>query len=269
MNEDLVSSGITALDAFMGGGFPRGFTILLLAPTGSGAEVFTKQFAAGHPNEKVTYVTTDEPEREIRRAVRESGWNFDTVDILDLQSDFADRVLQAQQRKQNPDEGRRKFDARDLVERTDSLDLMRARRSHNASATKEATSKVNYLNTIIEPFTRLKAPDRMVIDGLDFFLNMYPPEEVVTSLHALKAANAKHQGIVLWVLSKGAHDASTERRLELMADCLIEMEVTRKGTTFERFFMVKKVKNRSSSVGVSTYEIRDTGFELETLERIV
>ena len=43
----------------------------------------------------------------------------------------------------------------------------------------------------------------------------------------------------------------------------------RNGTKFDRFFMVKKVKNRTTGVGVSTYEVGPDGFSLETLERIV
>ena len=127
----------------------------------------------------------------------------------------------------------------------------------------------DYLGRLLDPYSRLRSPDRMVVHSLDFFLNLYPAEQVVSALTALKAANAKNGGLLLMVLSKGAHGATVERRLELLADCLIELEVTRKGTTFERFFMVKKVKNRSYGIGVSTYEITPQGFHLETLERIV
>jgi hypothetical protein len=107
------------------------------------------------------------------------------------------------------------------------------------------------------------------VHSLDFFLNQNTMEEVVAALTAIKAATSRNGGLALWVLSKGAHGAATERRLELLADCLLELEVTRKGTTFERFFMVKKVKNRAYGIGVSTYDITPQGFRLETLERIV
>lgn len=271
MADDTVTSGIDALDRFLGGGLPAGFTTLLLAPTGSGVELFAKQFAANHKRERVTYITTDEPEREVRRAVRELGWDFDNVDIMDLQAEFMDAVMDAQQRKRTREGGRerKRFDPRDLVEGTDSKDLLRSRKEKARSLRSDLSEETNYLQRLLDPFTGLRSPDRAVVDSLDFFLNLYPAEEVVTALHAVKAANAKHGGEVLLILSKGAHDPTTERRLELMADCLIELEMTRKGTSFERFFMVKKVKNRSRAVGVSTYDVTETGFELETLERIV
>lgn len=277
MNDDLVSSGIGALDRFLDGGLPRGFTTLMLAPTGSGVELFAKQFAANHAKERVTFITTDEPERDIRRAVKDIGWDFSNVEIVDLQAHFMDSVLDSQQRKRARESGNErmlaskpKFDPRDLV-KSDSRDLMpsRSRQAENRSIREEAAAGTNYLESLLEPFTGLKGPDRVVVDSLDFFLNLYPAEEVVTTLHAVKGANANNGGQVLLILSKGAHDATTERRLELMADCLIELEMTRKGTNFERFFMVKKVKNRSRAVGVSTYDISEQGFELETLERIV
>lgn len=269
---DTVTSGIDALDRFLGGGLPAGFTTLLLAPTGSGVELFAKQFASNHGRERVTYVTTDEPEREVRRAVADLGWDFSNVEVMDLQADFMDAVLDSQQRKRSREGGgqeRRRFDPRDLVEGTDSRDLLRSRKERTRSLRSDLSEETHYLDRLLDPFTGLRNPDRMVVDSLDFFLNLYPPEELVTALHALKAANAKHGGEVLLILSKGAHDPTTERRLELMADCLIELEMTRKGTSFERFFMVKKVKNRSRAVGVSTYDVTETGFQLETLERIV
>ncbi len=265
----LVSSGIGPLDAFMDGGFPRGFTILLLAPTGSGAEVFSKQFAADHPDERVLFITTDESEKEVRRTTAEAGWDFSNVDIMDLQTDFASKMLEAQQEKQERDAGAVRFDPRDLVEGTDSRDLMAARRRHNIQTKRQASKRTDYLAKVIEPLTRYDKPQRVVVDSLDFLLNLYSVEDVTATVQAVKAANAQLEGLCLIVMSKGAHDVSTERRIELLADCVLELQVERKGTTFERFFIVKKVRNRNQCVGVSTYEITDRGFELETLERIV
>ena len=269
--ESVRGTGMDALDTFLGGGLPAGFTTLLLTPSGAGGEIFAKQFAADHPGEKVAYITTDESEAEVLATVRLSGWNFEEVGIIDVQTMFADAMLDNQQTQRDASQSvlenpsQRKFNPRDLVEGTNSLDLLKRRRKEGPSG----RPSTDYLGMILDPFRRLRAPDRTVIHSLDFFLNLYSVEEVVATLTAIKAANAKQGGEMLWVLSKGAHGATTERRLELLADCLIELEMTRKGTTFERFCMVKKVKNRSTGVGVSTYQITPQGFHLETLERIV
>lgn len=271
------STGVTALDTFLKGGLPKGFTTLLLAPVGSGSEIFAKQFAQGHARERGLYVTTDESANEVDGAVRSAGWDFSAVQIVDLQSDFAEAMMEAQQKQMDKPRSdtapaKRGFDPRDLVEGTSSMDLLKRPTPGWGSGDLPAaavTSRTDYLGRLLEPYSKLRTPDRVVIHSLDFFLNLYPVDQVVSALTALKAANSKNGGLLLLVLSKGAHGATTERRMELLADCLIELEVTRKGTTFERFFMVKKVKNRTVGIGVSTYEVKPDGFQLETLERIV
>jgi len=266
-------TGIEALDTFLRGGLPPGFTTLMLAPAGAGAEIFAKQFAAARPPQRAVYITTDESTQEVRATAQEAGWDFQGVEVVDLQTRFAEAMLDAQQRARDEASGRpaptKGFDPRDLVENTSSLDLLRPSSPSAAQPPRQPMSGTDYLGSLLDPFSRLRGPDRMVVHSLDFFLNLYPVEQVVSALTALKAANARQGGLLLLVLSKGAHGGTVERRLELLADCLLELEMTRKGTTFERFFLVKKVKNRTHGIGVSTYEVTPKGFRLETLERIV
>lgn len=257
-----METGIEALDQFLKGGLPRGFTSLLLAPAGAGAEIFAKQFCVGTQGGKVAYVTTDESAAEVLQAAREAGWDFGHVEIIDLQTEFADSMLASQEKRHAP-EDRPRVDPRRLVEGADSMDYLRRQKG------KTVSGQADYLQRLVGVQSRLRPPDRVVVHSLDFFLNHHSLEEVVAALTAMKAATARSGGLALWVLSKGAHGAAAERRLELLADCLLELEVTRKGTTFERFFMVKKVKNRAYGIGVSTYDITPHGFRLETLERIV
>lgn len=264
-----VPTGIEALDAFLKGGLPRGYFTLVLAPPGSGAEIFAKQFAAGAPGGRATYLTTDESAAEVQATARAAGWDFAGVQVVDLQTEFAEATLE-QQEKARSAGPRRRIDPRDLVEGTHSRDLLaRSTPAAPSGPAHAAQGRSGYLDRLLEPFTRLRPPDRMVVHSLDFFLNLNSLEEVVSAVTALKAASARQGGLLLAVLAKGAHGPQVERRLELLADCLIELEVTRKGTAFERFFMVRKVKNRSTGIGVSTYEVTANGLVLETLERIV
>lgn len=264
MSDDVVGTGIEALDAFLRGGLPRGFTTLMLAPAGGGAEIFAKQFCVGNKGDRVVYVTTDESAAEVRSAVKAAGWDFGHVEVVDLQTEFAERVLAAQERKPEAAAApASRVDPRRLLEGADSMDYLRSKPPVTEPAAPD------YLQRLVALQARIRPPDRMVVHSLDFFLNQNSLEEVVAALTAIKAATARNGSLALWVLSKGAHGAAVERRLELLADCLLELEVTRKGTTFERFFMVKKVKNRAYGIGVSTYDITPHGFRLETLERIV
>ena len=265
MSDD-VPTGIEALDTFLKGGLPKGFTTLVLAPAGSGAEIFAKQFAAGARGQRGTYVTTDESAAEVLATAKAAGWDFRDVQIIDLQTQFADRVMDQQQRARDDTRNapQRSVNVRDLVEGTHSRDLLGPRKP-----AAEPGAKGGYLDQLLEPFVKLRAPDRMVVHSLDFFLNLNSVDEVIAAVTALKASNGRQGGLLLLVVAKGAHGANVERRLELLCDCLIELEVTRKGTTFERFFMVRKVKNRTTGIGVSTYDVTAHGLVLETLERIV
>lgn len=251
--KDLATTGIEPLDTFLQGGLPHGFMTLLLAPSGGGAEIFAKQFASA-PDGRTVFISTDETALEIQQAVQEAGWAFGHVEVVDVQTDFARLML----REQGPEEDRSVFDPRALVEGTSSRDLLGTRPKSS-----------DYLSRLIAPYESKDRPRRIVVSSIDFFLSLYPLERVAAVVTALKAANSRVGGQVLVVMAKGAHDAKAERRLELLADCLIELEVNRKGTTFERFFLVKKVKNRPNAVGVSTYDLGASGFSLETLERIV
>lgn len=251
---ELATTGIPPLDTFLRGGLPHGFTTLLLAPAGAGSEIFAKQFASA-PTGRTVFISTDETAREVAEAAKEAGWDFGHVEVVDVQTAFAKLMLQ----EQGPEEDRHGFDPRSLVEGTSSRDLLR----------RASRSRDDYLGRLIEPFEIGQRPSRIVVSSIDFFLSLYPLERVAAVLTALKAANSRVGGQLLVVMAKGAHGEKAERRLELLADCLIELEVNRKGTTFERFFLVKKVKNRPNSVGVSTYDLAASGFTLETLERIV
>ncbi len=252
----LNTTGIPPLDTFLQGGLPSGYMTLLLAPSGGGSETFAKQWATGRGGRTI-YVTTDETHQEVEDAVVDAGWDFQDIEVIDIESAFAALML----REQGPaNERRRNFDPRELVEASAIPELRDFEEEDYAS---------DFLGQLIRPYERGETPARLVIHSLDFFLNIYTLEKLAAVLTALKAANARAGGQVLMVLAKGAHGDKAERRLELLADCLIELEVNRKGTTFERFFLVKKVKNRPNSVGVSTYALDSTGFTLETLERIV
>lgn len=253
---ELVTTGIDPLDVFLGGGLPRGYTTLLLAPSGGGSEIFAKQFATGKGGRTI-YISTDETGPEVLQAAADGGWSFEDVEIVDLETAFAKMML----REQGPEVDRaRSFDPRDLVEGATMPELRIAYEDEDDS---------DYLGRLIRPFERGESPARLVVHSLDFFLNLYSLERVAAVLTALKAANARGGGQLLMVVAKGAHDDKAERRLELLADCVIELEVNRKGTTFERFFLVKKVKNRPNAIGVSTYKLGQSGISLETLERIV
>ena len=71
------------------------------------------------------------------------------------------------------------------------------------------------------------------------------------------------------VMTKGIHGDVFERKMEGLADCVLELDVVQKGSSFERFLSVKKMRNFAKKIGIARYTIDDSGFVLEMIERIM
>ena len=59
-----------------------------------------------------------------------------------------------------------------------------------------------------------------------------------------------------------------ERELEQLADCVIELNVVKSGTSFERYLSVKKIRNQPENVQSARYDVTSDGIMLESIERI-
>jgi KaiC/GvpD/RAD55 family RecA-like ATPase len=70
-------------------------------------------------------------------------------------------------------------------------------------------------------------------------------------------------------MTRGVHGEIFERKMEGIADCILELEILQKGSSFERFLAVKKMRNYAKKIGIARYEIDSEGFILEMIERIM
>ena len=70
-------------------------------------------------------------------------------------------------------------------------------------------------------------------------------------------------------MTRGIHGDIFERKMEGIMDVVLELEVLQKGSTFERFLAVKKMKNYAKKIGIARYAIDSDGFILEMIERIM
>ena len=57
--------------------------------------------------------------------------------------------------------------------------------------------------------------------------------------------------------------------MEGMADCVMELDIIRKGSTFDRYIAIKKMKNFARKIGMARYTIEQNGFVLELIEKIL
>ena len=74
------SFGVPKFDNEMHGGVPRGFMMVAFTDTGSGSELFAKQFTSpAEEAENTLYVSTNEGQQEIIRIFQKYNWP--TIDV--------------------------------------------------------------------------------------------------------------------------------------------------------------------------------------------
>ena len=77
-----VSSGVKGLDEILGGGFPRGRTILVVGSPGSGKTILAVQFlrAGAAAGERSIYIAFDERPEQVKENVSAFGWDLDRLE---------------------------------------------------------------------------------------------------------------------------------------------------------------------------------------------
>jgi KaiC/GvpD/RAD55 family RecA-like ATPase len=78
-----VSSGIPGLDKLMGDGFEEGTVNLISGKTGTGKSILCAQFiydGVMKHKQKGIYITTEETAKNIRRQVKNFGWDFEALE---------------------------------------------------------------------------------------------------------------------------------------------------------------------------------------------
>lgn len=82
MGKDIVNTGIEGLDSLLGGGVPRGATVLITGPPGAGKTVMTLEYAfrQAKKGDRVLFVSTGEPIYKINKFA--SGLSFYDFDLI-------------------------------------------------------------------------------------------------------------------------------------------------------------------------------------------
>ena len=249
-----ISTGIEKLDRLLEGGLPPGFTVVLLATPGSSAEILVKQISAVG---NVLYVTTEETKEEIVATMKRFGWSVDNIDFVDISAQYYQSVERGEQRRVSIYKQRSKLKVKELIE---------------IGSSGMPSTDVNYEDFLAILSNQIKnMPDEkiIIINSLDFFLSQNSQEDVVKTIYASKVSNLRKKGILFIVMTKGVHGDLFERKVEGLADCVLELDVIQKGSSFERFLSVKKMRNYAKKIGIARYVIDDSGFVLEMIERIM
>lgn len=253
-SEDFIPTGVDKLDMLLEGGIPKGFMTLILSTPGSGCEILFKQIAASGD---ALLFSTEETKEEIVSTMKRFGWKPDGVEIVDIASRYTETILISQEKRVSIYQKRAGIDLKELILES----------SGGIPQIKEG--QPDYLAVIGDRIKEPRLPKRIILYTLDFFLDQYPHSDVVKTVHAMKVANLRNKGSLFVFMTKGIYGDLFERRMEGIADCVIELEVMRKGSAFDRYLAVKKMKNYARKIGMARYTIEEGGFVLEMIERIL
>jgi KaiC/GvpD/RAD55 family RecA-like ATPase len=254
-NEEFISTGIESLDRLLEGGIPKGYTTLILGVPGSGMEILAKQLATVG---KTLYFSTDETKDKVLDTMRKFGWSTEDIEIVDIASAYSENILRSQEERIEAYKQRSKIDLKELISKS----------SYGMPSIKK--SEIDFLALLLtKTIEKLSPPEKTIINSLDFFLNHYPEEEVFKVIHALKMRNMKFKKTLFLIMTKGIHTPAFERKMEVVGDCVIELEVVKRGSSFDRYLSIKKMRNYARKIGIASYTIEKNGFVLETIERIM
>jgi len=254
---EAVSFGISKLDDILSKkvgikGLIKGYTLLVKGQTGSGQELFAKQFA-GIPNnlsEHVLYVTTNENEKEVRAFMAKYNWNS-RIDILDIKTRYYEKVLDPMfEMSQKRREG---FGVADL------LGL--------GQESQEKDRDINFLSDVEVEALKLKNPFRLVIDSFDFFLEHYK-DDSVAKVRAIQDYVYKNNSVAMITMASGVTDANIEKRIENIVDGVIEMDYRQIGNIYDNTMYIKKMRNYPQLKLLLKFSVTDKGITPEVVERI-
>jgi len=249
-----VSTGIDKLDRLLEGGIPGGFTVVLLGSPGSSIEILIKQIASSG---NVTYITTEETKQEILDVMSRFKWQATNIDFVDISERYYSNVLKGEQKRVSIYEQRSKLKLKELIE------------LGSTAMPSTATSDEDFLAVVSNRTKNAAQNSTIIISSLDFFLSQYAQEDVLKTVYAAKVNNLKNKGALMIVMTKGVHGELFERKMEGIADAVLELDVIQKGSSFERYLSVKKMRNYAKKIGIARYVIDDSGFVLEMIERIM
>jgi KaiC/GvpD/RAD55 family RecA-like ATPase len=253
IKEEFISTGIEKFDKLLEGGTPKGFTVLILGSPGSSIEILSKQLATIG---KVLYFTTEETKNEILETMNRFGWINTDIEIIDIASDYSKKILSGEQKRVSVYEQRSRLKLKELIEL-------------GSSGMHELPKGGEDFLAILSDKVKSSIYEKIIINSLDFFLSQYSQEEVIMTLQAAKICNLQNKGVLFVIMTKGIHGDIFEKKMESLADCVLELEVLKKGSSFERFLAVKKMKNYAKKIGIARYMIDSDGFVLEMIERIM
>lgn len=239
--------GIGELDRELGAVLPAGWLALLEGPAGSGSSLLAKQFAqAPLPRVPVFYYTTYERTSEVERAFGERGWTTEGLSVVNLSDEYFDRVL-----------------ARELeVSKTREHGLtVQDLLGHTAPPVRRRI--YNLESRILSELAAIGTSFRVVLDSLDFLLEVLPPPEVMVVARQIRHLCQQFGGQALLVMQTDVHERRIQGYLEDMADLIVDLKAEIGAQGADHTLAVRKVRNHPELTNVRHAHPTSKGFAVE------
>ena len=236
------SFGVPKFDNEMHGGVPRGFIMVAFTDTGSGSELFAKQFTSpAEESDNTLYISTNEGQQEIIRIFQKYDWPLD-ISVRTIGEEYNSTVLE----RFRLDDIRRLAQTRFVDDNTQ-----------------------DYLTEVTNEVMALGPYFRAVIDSLDFFLQREDPARVIAMVRMLQAHAQLNRGLILISVSTHGLDPLVKQELSSIADMVLSFQVRTIGTDFETSMIVSKFRNAPENLKVLVFRVTpEEGITPETVERI-
>ncbi len=234
------STGITPLDAQLGGGFPSGSVILLLEEPGAGADVFSFHFAlAGINNdEKVLYISTNDTKEQILQNIK---LYFALDDGVASKIEFIDLV------------------STQIFPQMDIKSDVKAFLKHMKH------DPLKHVRTTIVNSNH----ERIILNSLTYFILNYNVEDVVELINTMSLTAKKNDSVILLLMTKGIADEKLENTIKFIADGIIEMCISETGNEIQRLLKILKLKRVLVPKSILRYDLTEKGIRMESVMRVL
>ncbi|HTT44771.1 MAG TPA: ATPase domain-containing protein [Thermoplasmata archaeon] len=238
--------GIPEIDQPVWTALPPGWLAVLSGTSGSGAPLLEKQFAhAGVGEVPVLFYTTYERTEDVRKAFDDFGWDPGEIKIVNLADEYFERVLVRGLEIAKAREG-----GVSLNELVDSRPQDRA------------LTPFSLTNRMLSDLANIDSPFRMVVDSVDFFLEVMEPHELTTVARQIRHRCQTIGGHALITAHSIAHERSVFGLLQDLSDLVFELKAEPRVDHYEHSLSVEKVGNRPDLTRIWNAQLGEGGWQV-------
>jgi KaiC/GvpD/RAD55 family RecA-like ATPase len=244
VSDDQRIFGIPEIDDALWPALPPGWLALLSGHSGSGAPLLAKQFAhAGVGSVPVLFYTTYERTEDVSTAFEEFGWDPAEVKVVNLAAEYYDRVLM-----HGLDIARAREKGISLGELVEARDPTAAPKSFSLT------------NRMLSDLAEIDHPFRLVLDSVDFFLEVLEPRDVTTVARQIRHRCRSIGGQALLMAHSVGQDRALFGLLHDLADAAFELKSEPDGTRYRHTLFVDKVANHPELGRIEPLHVAEHGW---------